>query len=241
MKRIDFEYYWTEDQPVNGKVYGVEEILEDADMGGIDHVVLIAGPIPNPNNSGLAEFVEDEPRLIGCCQINPLHGAPAVEELETAATVWGMPILKLMSVGCNYEIFGQAPLPVLDKARELELVVNIHSGARHSTPAQIGLVAARYPELPIIMEHMGYRDGVSEALEVAKIFPNVHLGTNTVAEPLFIMRAVQEIGPEKICFASNGPGVPMDFAVESILRLELGEETEGLVLGGNLARLLGID
>ena len=155
MKRIDFEYYWTEDQPVNGKVYGVEEILEDADMGGIDHVVLIAGPIPNPNNSGLAEFVEDEPRLIGCCQINPLHGAPAVKELETAATVWGMPILKLMSVGCNYDIFGQAPLPVLDKARELELVVNIHSGARHSTPAQIGLVAARYPELPIIMEHMG--------------------------------------------------------------------------------------
>ncbi len=33
----------------------------------------------------------------------------------------------------------------------------------------------------------------------------------------------------------------MDFAVESIRRLELGEEAEGLVLGGNLARLLGIE
>jgi predicted TIM-barrel fold metal-dependent hydrolase len=241
VKRIDFEYYWTEQQPVDGKIYGVKEILQDADTGGIDLVLLIAGPIASPNNRGLAKFVKDEPRLIGCCQINPLYGQPAVEELEFAATVWNMPILKLMSVACNYSIYGQAPLPVLDKARELELLVNIHSGAYLSTPAQVGVVAARYPDLPIIMEHMGYRDGVSEAIEVAKVFTNVHLGTNTVAEPLMIKRAVQEIGPERVCFASNGPGVPMDFAVESIRRLKLGEEAEGLVLGGNLARLLGIE
>ena len=241
MKRIDFEYYWTEQQPVNGKIYGVKEILEDADLGGIDLVVLIAGPIERPNNRGLAEFVRSEPRLIGCCQINPLFGQAAVDELETAATQWDMPILKLMSVACNYPIYGQEPLPVLDKARELGLLVNIHSGARLSTPAQVGLVAARYPDLSIIMEHMGYRDGVGEAIEVAKVFPNVHLGTNTVAEPLMIQQAIQEIGAERVCFASNGPGVPMDFAVESIRRLNLGEEAEGLVLGGNLARLLGIE
>ncbi len=91
-----------------------------------------------------------------------------------------MPILKLMAVACNYPIYGQVPLPVLDKACELGLPVNIHSGARLSTPAQIALVAARYPDVPIIMEHMGYRDGTDEAIEVAKVFSNVHLGTNTV-------------------------------------------------------------
>lgn len=101
-------------------------------------------------------------------------------------------------------------------------------------------MAARYPDVPIIMEHMGYRDGTDEAIEVAKVFSNVHLGTNTVAEPLLLKRAIQELGPERVCFASNGPGVPMDFAVESIRRLNLGEEAEGLVLGGNVARLLGI-
>lgn len=240
MKRIDFEYYWTDQKPVDGRIYGVTEILADADLGGIDFVVLIAGPIERPNNRGLAEFVKDQPRLIGCCQINPKFGQAAVDELETAVTQWGMPILKLMAVACNYPIYGQVPLPVLDKACELGVPVNIHSGARLSTPAQIALVAARYPDVPIIMEHMGYRDGTDEAIEVAKVFSNVHLGTNTVAEPLLLKRAIQELGPERVCFASNGPGVPMDFAVESIRRLNLGEEVEGLVLGGNVARLLGL-
>ena len=206
MKRIDFEYYWTEDQPVNGKVYGVEEILEDADMGGIDHVVLIAGPIPNPNNSGLAEFVEDEPRLIGCCQINPLHGAPAVKELETAATVWGMPILKLMSVGCNYDIFGQAPLPVLDKARELELVVNIHSGARHKH-AGADWAGGRALSLSCRSSWSiwGTATGSARRSRWRKSFRMSIWAQTRWREPLFIMRAVQELGPEKICFASNGP------------------------------------
>ena len=58
MKRIDFEYYWTEQQPVDGKIYGVKEILQDADTGGIDLVLLIAGPIASPNN----------PRAGGICQ-----------------------------------------------------------------------------------------------------------------------------------------------------------------------------
>ncbi len=58
MKRIDFEYYWTDQKPVDGRIYGVTEILADADLGGIDFVVLIAGPIEQPNNRGLAEICE---------------------------------------------------------------------------------------------------------------------------------------------------------------------------------------
>jgi predicted TIM-barrel fold metal-dependent hydrolase len=237
---MDFEYYWIT-EPIYGVVYGVKEVLADADAGGIDHVVLIPGNNVNPDNKGLAEAVKGQPRLIGCCQINPTFGQAAVDELETAITRWGMRSLKLMPMSCNYDIASRTPRAVLDKAYELKIPVNIHSspwpGCR---PWEIAAVAARYPKMPIIMDHMGYRDCVSQAWEVAKTYPNIYLACNTVAEPLTIKEAVLQVGADRIVFGSNGPGVFVDLAVEAILRLKLGREAEEAILGGNLARVYGI-
>ena len=49
------------------------------------------------------------------------------------------------------------------------------------------------------------------------------------------------VGPERVIFGSNGPGTYPDMAVEGIRRQELGAEAEALVLGGNLARILGME
>jgi predicted TIM-barrel fold metal-dependent hydrolase len=60
-------------------------------------------------------------------------------------------------------------------------------------------------------------------------------------EPSFIQNAVSKLGPERVVFGSNGPEMPPDFQLEVIRRARLGLEAETLVLGGNAARLYGIE
>ena len=91
------------------------------------------------------------------------------------------------------------------------------------------------------MDHSGYRDCTGQAINVAKRYPNIYLGTNTIGEPLLIKRMVAAAGADRVVFGSNGPDGFIDLGVEAICRLNLGQEAEDLVLGGNLARIYGIE
>ena len=120
-------------------------------------------------------------------------------------------------------------------------MVNIHSGSEISHPLAIGALARRFPEVTVLMDHMGYREWTSDAIEAARDNPNLYLGTTIAAfEPTVIERAVRELGPERVVYGSNWPNCYSDLAVEAIRRQKLGAEAEALVLGGNLARILGI-
>ena len=108
-------------------------------------------------------------------------------------------------------------------------------------PADIGFMALEFPNIPFIMDHMGYRYFVRQAILAAKHAPNLYLATTAVPEPDFIKNAVNKLGPERVVFGSNGPGMPPDLQLEVIRRVGLGPEAEALVLGGNAARLYGIE
>jgi uncharacterized protein len=130
---------------------------------------------------------------------------------------------------------------LMDVARELGVSVNIHSTGNNGSPLEIGALAKRYPEVPIIMDHMGYRNDGREAILAAQDNPNIYLGTTIAAfEPSFIATAIREVGVERIIFGSNLPNCYPDLAVEAIRRGNFGAEAEALILGGNLARMLGI-
>jgi predicted TIM-barrel fold metal-dependent hydrolase len=91
------------------------------------------------------------------------------------------------------------------------------------------------------MDHMGYREWTADAIEAARDNPNLYLGTTIASfEPITIAHAVRELGPERIVYGSNWPNLYSDLAVEAIRRQRLGQEAEELILGGNLARILGI-
>ncbi|MEW6399863.1 MAG: amidohydrolase family protein [Bacillota bacterium] len=236
--RIDFEAYWSP-QPLDGKVYGPREILEMEDTAGIDMVVLMPSPDFRPDNRGLAEAIRGyEDRIIGCAQVNPRFGEEAVEELETAITRWGLKALKLMPTFHGYAVESPTVDPVMEKARELGIPVNIHSGSYNCYPLEIAALAQRYPEVPIIMDHMGYRFRENQAILAARMCPNIYLGTTLICvEPILIKFAVKELGPERVVFGSNAPGSYPDLCVEAIRRLNLGAEAEVLIFGENLARI----
>jgi len=241
--RGDFEAYLT---------ISLDEILEMEDEAGIDVVVVMPETEMEPKNKELGEILRDNPRTIGCALINPHKGGEAVTELKNAVTEWGLRGMKLMAAIHEYNVDDEMVFPLMDTARELGIVASIHSGPDNCHPLRIGKVANRFPQVPIVMDHMGFPDNVQEAIEVAEQNKNVYLGTTILrfyrrwaedpdeATPIEVKEAVERLGPERIVFGSNLPEYRPIQVMRAIQRLNLGEEAEGLIFGGNLARIYGL-
>ncbi|MBI4641718.1 MAG: amidohydrolase [Candidatus Tectomicrobia bacterium] len=233
---MDFEIYLAQ-----GSEYGPKELLALEDEAGIEMAIVMPSPIFRPLNKWVAEQLKGHPRLIPCCQVNPHFGEEAVKEFETAVKEWGMKGLKLMATLHGYQIESPMVYPLMEKARELKVPVNIHSGTHGCEPLQIGELAARYPDVPIIMDHMGYRSYVGQAIAAAKRCENILLGTTIVSyEPIQVRRAVDEVGADRVVFGSNAPSCFPVYAVQSLKRMKFTSEQEELIFGKNLARLYGI-
>lgn len=232
---IDVELY------LNPKASTAEELAKLEQKAGIDLAVLMPEPTLRPDNAAVRDAAAQFSMFLPCACVNPKLGQEAVEEFETTVKEWGFRGLKLMPPKHGYRIVEDIVYPLLQKATELDVPVSIHSGQEPCHPADIGFMALEFPNIPVIMDHMGYRYFVRQAILAAKHAPNLYLATTAVPEPNFIKNAVSKLGPERVVFGSNGPGMPPDLQLEVIRRAGLGPEAEALVLGSNAARLYGIE
>ncbi len=242
----DFEAYMP--QEFDGAPYGRDGILRTMDEAGIDFSVVFPGglpPDPRSTNAELLAALEGEDRLLPGCLINPTLGPPAVDELRRCVGA-GARSMKLMAAAHGYRLDGPAPDAVMAAAAELGLPVTIHSGSEVSgcSPAYIGTLASRHPEVTIIMDHMGYREWVGLAVQAAAANPRIFLGTTLIAaaEPITIKKIIQEgrVGAGRIVFGSNAPSGVAVNGVRGIRGLGLDAADEAAVLGGNLAAVYGV-
>lgn len=141
--------------------------------------------------------------------------------------------------------------PLFEAARELNIPVLIHTGEQpYAVPATVDFVAGQFPDVAMIIAHLGTQGEMFtvESLLVAERHDNVYVETS-FAMPHMLIEAVHSIGPERMLFGSNCP--PLEptqqlLNVEEALTLDppigmgLSFEDTRKVMGGNLARLLGL-
>jgi len=254
---IDFEAYLNEE--ADGKPFDVPALLQMEDEAGVEVVVVMpanhqAGTRQvylHPDNYRVARAVKGNPRCIGCATINPTFGQAAVDELEKLVRDEGFKGVKLMAMLHKYDVDDLIVDPVMRKARELGIVASIHSGPGNCHPNRIGRLAARFPDVPVVMDHMGYPDATEDAIRVAEECPNVVLGTTVLrffredpsqAYPEAVAQAVKRLGPERVVFGSNAPEYPHSplWTRQAVERLKLGAAAEQMILSTNLARLYGL-
>ncbi len=240
MPTMDFEAYLPTNLDATARKAALAELAQWEERARIDLVVVMPIPSARPDNRALLETLAGDPRWIPCCQVDPRHDDAIAQVREAVAD--GCRMLKLMPAIYNAPPTGPECRALVEVAREAGLIVNIHSGGNNSHPLEIGALARRYPEVAFIMDHMGYRYEGPAALLAAEDNPNIYLGATIAAlEPSFVATAIERVGAERVIFGSNYPNVYPDLAVESLRRAKFAPEVEALVLGGNLARLLGID
>lgn len=211
----------------------------------------------------VAECVAQYPdRLIGGIALQPRLWSDAVaDRIRQMARAGGFKMLYLnpslykfwLPIKTPSESAGSRKLlyPIFELAQELDIPIYIHTGEQpYALPATADFIAGAFPEVKIILGHLGTQGELYtiEALLVADRHPNVYLETSW-AMPHMLIEAVHEVGAGRLLFGSNTPpleqgqqimNVEEALAFEPPIGMAAAEADIRQVLGGNLARLLGL-
>ncbi len=136
------------------------------------------------------------------------HDARITREICDAARAYGLPVL--------YDVMGEV--------------------------AQVELLATEYPEVDFIIPHLGsfaddWRAQLALIDHLAR-HPNVYTDTSGVRRFDLLEQAVARAGARKVLFGSDGPWLHPAVELAKVRALDLGKADRGLVLGGNLLRLV---
>jgi len=228
--------------------YTPEVIVETMDAVGIDRSVVFAMSTTTRRSIEMAlEAVEKFPdRLIPYVYALPSYERPVIEELREAIEKLGFKGIKIHVGECTLAEY--VIDPVIRLAGELGVPCLIDPAGRIG---DIERMASSFPKTPIIVAHMGRylcRDEglIDRFIELAERHPSVYLDVSGVVLTHKIAEAVERIGAERVIFGTDGPHEDPDtvgFArkeLEKIKSLGLKPEDESMVLGGAIARLLGV-
>jgi hypothetical protein len=212
-----------------------EGIIRHARQAGIDKTVIF------PIND--TQYKEANEEVAQICQRYP--GRFIGFARHTARTESGrireMMFHEIHDLGLRgLKLHDQPSAEILDALVELNIPCLAHLPSMDSWLEFIG----SYPTINFIVAHLGsdtsedWREHLA-AIDLAKCYPNVHLETSAVVLTEFLEKAVQELPAEKILFGSDEPEIDCRLEIFKIRVLKLPKEKEELILGGNMARLLG--
>jgi predicted TIM-barrel fold metal-dependent hydrolase len=217
------------------------ELVARIDQVGVHRAVVFPFVEGDFDNAVIDEAVAEAPdRLIPFCAVNPWHREKAVAELHKRADL-GFKGVKLHPTLHGYHLSdpGLAD-PVFAAARETGMVVICHGASDlYNAPPEFARIALRFPEVPLLMAHSGTFWSHEQAIEVAREVPNIYLETARV--PVFeVAQSVRELGPEKVVWGTDSPFVDYEMEFTKMRRTAGSDAAHEMVVGGNLARLLGL-
>lgn len=190
-------------------------------------------------NRLLLEAMKKYPgRFLGLARINPHLRKRALEAAEKALEegFWG---IKFHPRNEAYPInHGELVFPIMRKVQELGGLVLFHTGCPvYSHPTLVGDVADNFPDVPIILGHMGgeYED---DAILVAKWFDNIVVDTSFCRGVRSIEKAVELAGAEKVVYASDYPQGSIELDTLKVKLADISNRDKELILGKNIQKIL---
>ncbi len=206
-------------------------------------------------NRAIAEIADRYPEtFVGFGSVDPLR-PDAVERVEEVAGL-GLAGLKLHPTMQGFDPSADAVLPFFEAAAGAGLRILSHVGTSGlgaqrpggqglridlAQPSRMDRVAAAFPEMPIMLSHLG-SPWEAETLAMALHKTNVYTdfsGWRVKYLSEAVRRDMKGRLRRQICFGSDYPMIDPAVQLADVRALDLGDELEAAVLGGNARRWLG--
>ena len=215
-----------------------ENLVRKMEEDGIDLTIAFPDP-PSLDNDYTAKIMKQFPdKVVGFAFINPLQET-AVDQLKRSIEVLGMKGVKLHPVVHAYFLSNHLYLdPIFKICADADLPVIVHGGSElYCHPYEFDEMARVFPEVKIIMAHMGYMWICEQARSVALRRENIYLDTAAVAMAEIAM-TVESVGANKVVMGSDNPYWSPKLEMEKIKIAVPDESSRDLVLGENFRKLL---
>lgn len=178
----------------------------------------------------------------------PIHDE-SLAEVERCILELGLWGLKLVPGQHNYEVNNpRVVFPLLETLSNMQkkcgrrMLVMVHGGGDsvNNTPTQVADAARAFPDIIFMMAHAGYIWNYGTASAVSIPYPNLLLELALCVEPEIVREAYQACGAGKIIIGTDGP-FDLSSVKPDVVRYLTGDNEEDyqLIMGGNLAKLLG--
>ncbi len=155
-------------------------------------------------------------KLLGCVWPNP-HEETAAEKVRIALSEWGFKGIKLHPLFQAFLPNDDIVHPIMEEARRANVPVLIHTGhSPFSLPWSVGELAEKFPDVKIVMLHMGDGHGlyIQAAINTAKRLDNIYLETSAMPMATKIKEAMDVVGKDRVMYGSDIPfgNPPVDIA-----------------------------
>ncbi len=239
--------------------YGVDtnadELVAMMDKAGVDKALSWARrPYDRCKLKDVIKYIYESTkkypdRIIGYGWVDPMMGAEyAMDTLKLCIEEYGFRGVKFN--GCQNEHFSddeKMVMPLIDYLARNGASVAFHTGGDapdQTSPYRIGKIAKMYPDLKILMVHIGCGgasyDLSRQAIDVAKECPNVYFVGSDIRTGS-LLNFVKQIGTDRLCFGSDAPFEHMKVEVnryKTLFEEELPKKAYEDVMSGNILRFL---
>jgi len=200
-------------------------------------------------NDDIAKFVEMYPnRFIGFGGIDP-PAPDALDQLDYAISSLGLKGIKLVPPVQKFDLKEPIYDPIWKKMNDLNIPLWIHGGhqvstagseAKYGHPMRIDDLAMRYPDLTIIIGHMG-TPWFWDTFSVVSRHPNVYvdISAHPALYKYFPWDAYMDYNVDnKVLFASDHPLVHWNQIIPSVENLPIPESFKAGIFIKNAQKLL---
>lgn len=207
-----------------------------ADDGGLQY------PTPQVNDDTAAIVQAHPDKLLGFLTVHP-HDTHALEEIERATQDLGLVGIKLGPNYQNFDPLGPEAFRVFARAQELGLPILFHQGTspvEHADldfahPRHMDRVATAFPDLRIVMAHIGHPWQV-DCIVVIRKHPHVYADISALHyRPWQFFQSlslVQEYGVwHKLLFGSDYPFTTVNATIRDLRKMN------DMVAGTGIPRL----
>ncbi len=231
------------------------ELIDRMDHAGVDKAVTWIQPPYKREIDVANEYVylamrTHPDRILGFGWADPNLGVEkAKDTVKRCVYEYGFYGVKLNGAQNGYYIDDvHLSFPVIEEIAKTGAIAAFHIGAdafEHTHPFRLAKIARAYPEMKILMVHMGgaaFADLSDACIEIAAQHPNITLIGSAIRD-VSILKAVRQLGPHRVCFGSDTPFALMHVSVamyQALLKDEVTQDEAALVMGKTIAALFGI-